>query len=230
MRFLIIFIFLVSNSFAKEVNGIKNLVLIEKPKKYESLTFLDDQNNQVDISQYKGKLILLNFWATWCAPCKEEMPSLNSLQTKDQLNNLKIFPINVGQDDPKKASSFFDDLNINNLRPYFDSPVTLAKKFQLRVTNLLTKIFFPIHWVFREYSIIQYLLRRISPISFYYGMFDLNKDQHYELSKLDTHDKNTDHFKRMVTEKQLNKMIDKFCFKKFKIFRGGTGLQCIIEK
>ena len=132
MRFLIIFIFLVSNSFAKEVNGIKNLVLIEKPKKYESLTFLDDQNNQVDISQYKGKLILLNFWATWCAPCKEEMPSLNSLQTKDQLNNLKIFPINVGQDDPKKASIFFDDLNINNLRPYFDSPVTLAKKFQLR--------------------------------------------------------------------------------------------------
>ena len=132
MRFLIIFIFLVNNSFAKEVNGIKNLVLIEKPKKYESLTFLDDQNNQVDISQYKGKLILLNFWATWCAPCKEEMPSLNSLQTKDQLNNLKIFPINVGQDDPKKASSFFDDLNINNLKPYFDSPVTLAKKFQLR--------------------------------------------------------------------------------------------------
>ena len=132
MRFLIIFIFLVNNSFAKEVNGIKNLVLIKKPKKYESLTFLDDQNNQVDISQYKGKLILLNFWATWCAPCKEEMPSLNSLQTKDQLNNLKIFPINIGQDDPKKALIFFDDLNINNLKPYFDSPVTLAKKFQLR--------------------------------------------------------------------------------------------------
>ncbi len=132
MRFLIIFIFLVSNSFAKEVNGIKNLVLIEKPKKYESLMFLDDQNNQVDISQYKGKLILLNFWATWCAPCKEEMPSLNSLQTKDQLNNLKIFPINIGQDDPKKALIFFEDLKINNLKPYFDSPVTLAKKFQLR--------------------------------------------------------------------------------------------------
>ena len=131
MRFLIIFIFLITNSFAEEVDGIKNLVLI-KPKKHDSLTFLDDQNNQVDISQYKGKLILLNFWATWCAPCKEEMPSLNSLQTKDQLNNLRIFPINIGQDDPKKALIFFDDLNINNLKPYFDSPVTLAKKFQLR--------------------------------------------------------------------------------------------------
>ena len=106
----------------------------------------------------------------------------------------------------------------------------IPKKFQLSVTNLLTKIFFPIHWVFRKHSLIQYLLRRISPISFYYGMFDLNKDQHYELSKLDTHDKNTDHYKRMVSEKQLNKMINKFCFKKFKIFKGGTGLQCIIEK
>ena len=106
----------------------------------------------------------------------------------------------------------------------------IPKKFQLIVTNFLTKIFFPVHWAFREYPLIQYLLRRISPISFYYGMFDLDKDQHYELSKLDTHDKNTDHFKRMVTKKQLNKMIEKFCFKKFKIFRGGTGLQCIIEK
>ena len=106
----------------------------------------------------------------------------------------------------------------------------IPKKFQLRVTNFLTKIFFPVHWAFREYPLIQYLLRRISPISFYYGMFDLNKDQHYELSKLDTHDKNTDHYKRMVTEKQLNNIIKKFNFKEYTIFKGGTGLQCIIKK
>ena len=61
-------------------------------------------------------------------------------------------------------------------------------------------------------------------------MFDLNKEQHYEVSKLDTHDKNTDHFKRMVSTKQLNKMVKGFLFKKFKIFQGGTGLQCIITK
>ena len=106
----------------------------------------------------------------------------------------------------------------------------IPKKFQLRLTNYLTKIFFPIHWAFREYPLIQYLLRRISPISFYYGMFDLNKDQHYELSKLDTHDKNTDHYKRMVTKKKLNNIVKKFNFKEFTIFQGGTGLQCIIKK
>ena len=106
----------------------------------------------------------------------------------------------------------------------------LPNNLQLKLTNFLTAIFFPIHWIFRNYSLIQWLLRRISPISFYYGMFDLNKEQHYELSKLDTHDKNTDHFKRMVSTKKLNNMVKSFLFKKFKIFQGGTGLQCIITK
>ena len=84
--------------------------------------------------------------------------------------------------------------------------------------------------MFRNYPLIQWLLRRISPISFYYGMFDLNKEQHYEISKLDTHDKNTDHYKRMLTAKELNKMIESFQFTKFKVFQGGTGLQCIVKK
>ena len=132
MRFLIIFIFLISNSFATEVIDIKNLIINKELKKYDSLTFLDNKDNSLNLSDYKGKLILLNFWATWCAPCKEEMPSLDLLQTNKSLNNLKIFAINVGQDNIEKASNFFQDLNIENLDVYFDSPVTLAKKFGLR--------------------------------------------------------------------------------------------------
>jgi len=132
MRFLIILIFLIFNSFAIEASDIKNLVINKDLKKYEDLTFLDDQNNQIDLSDYRGNLILLNFWATWCAPCKEEMPSLDFLQNQENLNNLKIFPINVGQDDAEKALDFFEDLKIKNLELFFDSPVTLAKKFGLR--------------------------------------------------------------------------------------------------
>ena len=74
----------------------------------------------------------MNFWATWCAPCKKEMPSLDLLQSQNSLNNLKIFPINVGQDNNEKSLKFFEDLNIKNLELYFDPPVTLAKKFGLR--------------------------------------------------------------------------------------------------
>ena len=132
MKFLIIFIFLISNSFANEAINIKNLFINEKLKKYDGLTFLDDKNNQLNLSDYNGKLILLNFWATWCSPCKEEMPSLDKLQINSKLNNLKIFPINVGQDNLEKSSKFFNDLKIKNLNFFFDSPITLAKKFKLR--------------------------------------------------------------------------------------------------
>ena len=132
MRILIIFIFLLSNSFAEEIIDIKNLVINKELKKYDGLTFLDAKNNQLNLNDYQGNLILLNFWATWCAPCKEEMPSLDTLQTHKSLDNLKIFPINVGKDNLEKSLMFFEDLKIQNLNTYFDSPITLAKKFGLR--------------------------------------------------------------------------------------------------
>ncbi len=140
MRFLIIFIFLMSNSFANERTDIKNLIINKELKKYDSLTFLDTKNAILDLRDYHGKLILLNFWATWCAPCKEEMPSLDSLQSHKDLDNLKIFPINIGKDNNQKALKFFEELKIKNLEIYFDPPTTLAKKFSLR--GLPTSIFF----------------------------------------------------------------------------------------
>ena len=121
-----------SNSFANEVIDIKNLVINKKLKKYDGLTFFNDKNEQLNLKEFKGKLVMLNFWATWCAPCKEEMPSLDLLQTHENLDNLKIFPINVGKDGVEKSVSFFEDLQIKNLEIYFDPPITLAKKFGLR--------------------------------------------------------------------------------------------------
>ena len=132
MRFIIIFIFFFSNAIAGEVPNLKNIVINEKLKRYDDLTFLDADNNQISIKNYKGNLILLNFWATWCSPCKEEMPSLNNLQKKKDLNNLKIFPINIGKDNLEKSLNFFENLNIKDLKIYFDSPISLAKKLQLR--------------------------------------------------------------------------------------------------
>jgi len=77
-------------------------------------------------------LVILNFWATWCEPCKEEMPSLDRLQINPKLNNLKIFPINISKENIEKVDIFFKDLDIKNFEPYFDSPITLAKTFSLR--------------------------------------------------------------------------------------------------
>ncbi len=132
MRFLIIFAFLMTYSFVTGAADIKNLVISKELKKYDSLTFLDAKNNELNLNDYQGNLILLNFWATWCLPCKEEMPSLDLLQENKNLNNLKIFPINVGSDGIDKSLKFYEDLGIKNLEIYFDAPVTLAKKFGLR--------------------------------------------------------------------------------------------------
>jgi len=134
MKLLIIFIYLVTINFshAFERPDLKNLVLIKNPKLYEDVVFMDVNQKNVNLDDYKGKLVILNFWATWCAPCKEEMPSLDNLQSNIKLNNLKIFPINIGQEDILKSENFFKKLNIQNLEIYFDAPITLAKKFSLR--------------------------------------------------------------------------------------------------
>ncbi len=132
MRFLIIFIFLISSSYANEISELKNIVINKELKKYDDLTFLDVKNREINLNDYKNHLIILNFWATWCAPCKKEMPSLDYLLTLKDLDNLMIFPINVGKDSVEKSSIFFNELKIQNLRIYLDSPSTLAKKFELR--------------------------------------------------------------------------------------------------
>ena len=132
MRFLIIFAFLISNVLANEAPNIKNIVINKELKTYNNITFLDSNEKLIKLNDYKGNLVILNFWATWCAPCKEEMPSLDALKTNPSLDNVKIFPINIGKDNLKKSNKFFEELNIKNLSIYFDNPVTLAKDFALR--------------------------------------------------------------------------------------------------
>ena len=134
MKLLIIFIYLIITNFsyALEKPDIKNLVLIKNPKIYEDVIFKDINQKDVNLDDFIGKLIILNFWATWCAPCKEEMPSLDDLQSNSNFDNLKILPINIGRESTSKSEFFFKELNIKNLDIYFDAPITLAKKFSLR--------------------------------------------------------------------------------------------------
>ena len=142
MKLLIIFIYLLTLSFghATDKPNIKNLVVNKNPKTYEQVIFKDKNQKEVNLSNYKGKLLIINFWATWCAPCKEEMPSLDRLQSDKRINNLKIFPINIGQENLSKSEKFFKELDIQNLNIYFDPTISLAKKFKLR--GVPTTIFF----------------------------------------------------------------------------------------
>ena len=124
---------MVSNvGYALEKPNIKNLALSKNPKIYEEIVFKDSSGEDVSLDDFKGKLLILNFWATWCAPCRKEMPSLDSLQSNSNFDNLKIFPINIGQENLSKSDSFFKEIGIQDLDIYFDAPITLAKKLSLR--------------------------------------------------------------------------------------------------
>ena len=132
MRFLIIFIFFISAATANPAPKIKNIVINKEPKTYDNIAFFDINKKTIKLTDYKGSLVLLNFWATWCAPCKKEMPSLDALKANPDLDNLEIFPINMGKESFEKSEKFFRDLSIKNLNIYFDNTITLAKDFSLR--------------------------------------------------------------------------------------------------
>ena len=141
LKFIIVFIYLISSSssYAIQELNLKNLVIHKNPKKLEKINFKNINNETINLNSFENSLIIINFWATWCAPCIEEMPSLNRLKTNPIFNNLEIIPINVGRDNIAKSKDFYKKLKIKDLKIYFDKDVELAKKFLLR--GLPTTVF-----------------------------------------------------------------------------------------
>ena len=131
--FILLLAFFIPNALnSKELNDFKNLVIYDDQKKISEISFKNVEDRNVLLSEYENKLLILNFWATWCEPCKEEMPSLQNLQNNSNFKNLKILPINIGQEDKDSIKKFFSDMKINTFEIFYDSDVKLAKKFSLR--------------------------------------------------------------------------------------------------
>ena len=90
----------------------------------------DGLYSKIDLSV--DKTYVLNFWATWCAPCKKEMPSLDKLKTLSEFTNINILPINIGGDNYQKSKKFFDELKIMNLEIFTGSGPEFSQLFKLR--------------------------------------------------------------------------------------------------
>ena len=128
MRFLIIFIFLITNVVAEELAGIKNIVIHKIPKTYDNVIFLDKNDQKININEYKGNLLILNFWAVWCEPCKEEMPSLDRLQQKYDKQDFQILAISVDRGPKKKSVNFFNEYEIQNIDLFFDDKNNIPRE------------------------------------------------------------------------------------------------------
>ena len=133
LKLFLLFIFLSFSSItsADQIPDIKNLKIHKDPKKVTNIVFRNSEDLMVSLEDFDNKLVIINFWATWCAPCREEMPSLDILQSNGKIKNLIILPINVGKENIDKAKKFFKDLEIKNLQLYYDDSVKLANNFSL---------------------------------------------------------------------------------------------------
>ena len=131
---ILLFCFSIFSSISQSNEDIplNNMAINEIPKPISSLLFEDFSGNQIDLKDFKEKLVLINFWATWCKPCRNEMPSLDSLYEDKNFKNLKIFTVNMEQPNKLKTKNFFTVLNIKNLEIFFDSDLNFVKKFKLR--------------------------------------------------------------------------------------------------
>ena len=81
--------------------------LIISKKSGFSSTFEDEKDNQLTLENFKGNLLLVNLWATWSEPCKDEMPSLDLLQNHFSKDNFLVLPINLDRGPKKNAINFF---------------------------------------------------------------------------------------------------------------------------
>ena len=131
LRFLLLFIFFKFNFLiAAEPLPFNNIVLHKNPLQVSQVKFKDFDSKDIVLNKNDGKIKILNFWATWCAPCKKEMPSLDKFSLNNQ--DFLVFPINLEKINKEKTLKFYEDLNIKNLKIFFDPEFILAKQFKLR--------------------------------------------------------------------------------------------------
>ena len=126
----ILLVFLISKNVLADTDFSKNIVIHEKPKAIVELKFKDLNLQEVDLTNKKGNIMILNFWATWCAPCRREMPSLEKLT--HQFPEIKVYAINMEKPNKLKAQDFFKFIGVLSLDIYFDPKLELVKQFKMR--------------------------------------------------------------------------------------------------
>ena len=131
-NYLIIIFYLISSSVSYSIERpeIKNLIVHKDKKKIKNIEFIKSEGQKVSLNNYKSNPLIINFWATWCAPCKREMPSLEKLTF--EYPEIKVFAINTEKPNKIRTRDFFRSVGVTTLNTYYDPDLSLVKTFKLR--------------------------------------------------------------------------------------------------
>ena len=103
------------------------LTLATHPNDLSAIAFDDADGMKTTVGSFKGKTILLNLWATWCVPCRTEMPALDRLQGDLGANGFSVVPVNIDTARLEKAKGFFKDIGATKLPYYSDSTADILQ-------------------------------------------------------------------------------------------------------
>lgn len=117
-----------SHKIAPLAHGeVAALTMASAPLKIPDLTFADATGQPKKLSDWRGKTVLINLWATWCVPCRKEMPALDRLQSTLGGSNFEVVAINIDTRDPDKPKAWLRDAGLTRLGYFNDQK---AKVFQ----------------------------------------------------------------------------------------------------
>jgi thiol-disulfide isomerase/thioredoxin len=117
-----------SQSFARGIEDFEH----DTPVFVKDIQFIDENIAINNLNQFRGKVVLLNFWATWCKPCVDEMPALSRLQENVEGRDVKIIPLSIDYKGIEAVQEFYKTNEIKNLPTYLDRNGTGFKAFELR--------------------------------------------------------------------------------------------------
>ena len=117
-----------SHKLAPLAHGeVAALTMATAPLRLPDLTFEDAEGKSRKLSEWRGHTVLVNLWATWCVPCRKEMPALDRLQIKLGSKDFEVVAINIDTRDPEKAKNFLKEAQLTKLNYFSDGK---AKVFQ----------------------------------------------------------------------------------------------------
>lgn len=107
--------------------GTMKKLLFQGAFDVSDVAFTDPDGGEYRLSDFQGKHVLVNFWATWCAPCRKEMPMLSELQSEFGGETFEVVTIATGRNSPQGIRKFFDEIGVDNLPLYLDPKSTLSR-------------------------------------------------------------------------------------------------------